>query len=138
MNRILNILLITIAIGVGGCNFGEDDADSPQPTSPSVRAARNERIRQLEEELDVRDRQTGELRDRAAQLARQIKKLKFLNEQLQRQLDAVGDAPRQRDKFKQQVAEKQLEIDRLKSRIERLERAVAPATSGPTTRPNRE
>ncbi|MCK4626362.1 MAG: hypothetical protein KAV00_13675 [Phycisphaerae bacterium] len=136
MNRILNILLITLALGVGGCNFGKDNTGSPQPRSPSVRAARNERITQLEDELDIRDKQIEELRTRAGRLAREIKRLKFLNEQMEKQLEAVGDAPRRRDEFKQQVAEKQLEIDRLKSQIRKLEQAIRLATSKPTTRPD--
>ncbi len=135
MNRILNILLIVLALGVGGCNFGKDNTNS-QPRSPSVRAARNERITQLEDELDIRDKQIEELRTRAGRLAREIKRLKFLNEQMEKQLEAVGDAPRRRDEFKQQVAEKQLEIDRLKSQIRKLEQAIRLATSKPTTRPD--
>ncbi len=131
MSRILNILLIVLTLGVGGCNFGKDNTNS-QPRSSSARSAGNERITQLEDELDIRGKQIEELRTRAGQLARQIKNLKFLNDQLEKQLKAVGDAPRRRDEFKQQVAEKQLEIDRLKSQI----RQLAQATSKPTTRPD--
>ena len=135
MSRILNILLIVLALGVGGCKFGRDSADS-QPQSPPGRTAGNDRITQLEDELDIRGKQIEELRTRAGQLARQIRKLEFLNDQLEKQLEAVGDAPRQRDKFKQQVAEKQLEIDRLKSQIRQLEQASGPVPPHPTTRPD--
>lgn len=135
MSRILNILLIVLALGVGGCKFGRDSADS-QPQSSSGQTARDGRTTQLQDELDIRDKQIEELRIRAAQLAKQIRKLEFLNDQLQKQLNAVGDAPRRRDEFKQKVAEKQLEIDRLKSQIRRLEQTLNPATSKPTTRPD--
>ena len=135
MSRILNILLIVLALGVGGCKFGKGSADS-QPQSSSGQTARDERTTQLQDELDIRDKQIEELRSRAAQLVIQVKKLEFLNDQLQKQLEAVGDAPRRRDEFKQKVAEKQLEIDRLKSQIRRLEQTLSPATSKPTTRPD--
>jgi uncharacterized protein HemX len=135
MGRILNILLIVLALGVGGCKFGKNNTDLQQQSS-SGQATRDERTTQLEDELDIRDKQIEELRIRAGQFARQIKKLEFLNDQLQKQLEAVGDAPRQRDKFKQQVAEKQLEIDRLKSQIRKLEQAPGPATPQPTTKPD--
>ena len=135
MSRILNILLIVLALGVGGCKFGENNANS-QPQSSSGQTAGNDQITQLEDELDIRGKQVEELRIRAAQLAKQINKLEFLNNQLEQQLKAVGNAPRQRDEFKQKVAEKQLEIDRLKSQIRQLTQALGPATPQPTTKPD--
>ncbi len=142
MNRSLNILIV-ITLVLGGCDIGRKKRDdSPQPPSPSVQAARDVRITQLEDELHKREKQLEELRARADLLAQRAKKLEFLNEQLQKQLNAVGDAPRQRDRYKQQAAVKQLEIDSLKRQIKELKRAIgvpsSQPTSAPITRPDQE
>ncbi|MDY7010783.1 MAG: hypothetical protein SVV80_08540, partial [Planctomycetota bacterium] len=55
--------------------------------------------------------------------------------QLQEQLKAVGDAPRQRDLYKQQATENQLQIGRLQRQIKELKRAMGVPTSHPTTAP---
>ncbi|MCD4699345.1 MAG: hypothetical protein K8R91_02085 [Phycisphaerae bacterium] len=128
--RLWGVLLI-FAAGLCGCKFSAQAGDSAQPLSPSVQAARNERITQLEDELHMRDKQIEELRSRDDLLSGQAKRLEFLNEQLQKQLKAVGDAPRQRDRYKQQAAENQLEIDRLRSQIKELKLAIGVPTSKP-------
>ena len=128
-------VLLVVAAGYGGCKFPAKDTDSAQPPGPPVQAARNKRITQLEDELYERDKQIEELRIRVDLLAEQAKKLEFLNEQLQKQLEAVGDAPRQRDRYRQQAAEKQLEIDRLRSQIRQLKHALGLPTSQPTSAP---
>jgi predicted RNase H-like nuclease (RuvC/YqgF family) len=126
-------ILVVLATGLIGCEFDSEDPAAPQvPPAQSADAAR---IAQLEDEVRIRDRQIDELRIRANRLARRVREVEFLNEQLGRQLDAVGDAPRQRDLYKRQAAERQLEIDRLRRRFERLRRAMGVTTSQPATAP---
>jgi len=127
--------LLVFTAGLCGCKSLASRGDSPQPPSPPVQAERDERIAQLEDELHMRDKQIEELRAREDLLSEQAKKLEFLNEQLQKQLKAVGDAPRQRDRYKQLAVENQLEIDRLRSQIKELKRAIGPPTSQPTSAP---
>lgn len=133
--RLWAVLLVFTAGLLCGCKHSAQTDDSAQPPSPSVRAARNEQITPLENELYLRDKQIEELRARNDLLSERVKKLEFLNEQLREQLKAVGDAPRQRDLYKQQATENQLQIGRLQRQIKELKRAMGVPTSHPTTAP---
>ncbi len=132
----LSILLILAAVPCGCKLTGNESASAPSPSS--VRQTPQEkRIAQLENELRMRDKQLEELRTRADRLAERVRRLEFLNDQLDKHLKTVGDAPRRRDLYKKRLAESELEVERLRRLIEHLQRPPDQPTSGPTTAPTR-
>ena len=58
-------------------------------------------------------------------LLARLRKLEFRCEQLRKQLEVVGDAPAQRDRYKRLSIKQALEIERLRQRINRLMQQIA-------------
>ena len=78
----------------------------------------------MKEQIRLKDEKIAELRQRSDRLAEKVRKLEFLNEQLQKQLEAVGDAPKQRDRYKKMLINKELEIKRLEEKIKKLQQEI--------------
>jgi predicted RNase H-like nuclease (RuvC/YqgF family) len=125
--------LLVFVLGMGGCRFKNADTTADQqPDEPTTKPGQVARLQATTRILDDR---AEELRQRSSRLAEQVRQLKFLNTQLRKQLEAVGDAPRERDALGEQVARQKTEIDRLQQRIQELEQRLAVSSSGPSTRP---
>ena len=99
---------------------------TPAPVAPAPRPARaeNRRIADLQTQVDVLRQRIGELSDRNDRLVEEIRRLKFTNTQLRKQLEVVGDAPRQRDKYRALAAALEAEVRRLRRQVRRLEALV--------------
>jgi len=132
--------ILLLATVLSGCeHFRRDEPDpAPAPSAPApddhLTEAEREVARLAEENRGLNERM-GELRNRCDLLADKARDLQFANEQLRKQLDAVGDAPRQRDAYKAKALRMELEIERLKARIAELEQLLAPPATRPATRP---
>jgi len=101
-------------------------SEAPDPnlvlTPEQVAELRNENtlLKAQLEDAQVRDRQ----------LAEQVKELRFLDDQQQKQIKYLAEAPGERDRFKAQVEELKAENQLLRERI-RLLQGGAPAPPAP-------
>ena len=77
----------------------------------------------------------AELRQRNSGLSQEVNRLKFLNEQLRKQLSAVGDAPAQRELYRSHLAKQQLLVERLQKRVSQLEQQMGSAAGRLDERP---
>jgi len=124
--------LLVFVLGMGGCRLKNADTTADQqPDEPTTMPGEVARLQATTRILDERAEELGQ---RSSRLAEQVRQLKFLNTQLRKQLETVGDAPRQRDALSEQVARQKIEIDRLQQRIQELEQRLAVSSSGPSTR----
>jgi predicted RNase H-like nuclease (RuvC/YqgF family) len=126
--------ILAALIALGGCDLGPGRTDTPQRPSLSRLATSNERVSRLNMEIRERDLRIKELEEHAERLAEKLRQAEFLNEQLRKQLAAVGDAPSERDRYKELSAQQSLEIRRLERAIEELRRQLG-ATDAPATQP---
>lgn len=129
------ILLLGVA-GAGGCRLNATDrayAENPGAPDGELRE-----VEQLRAEAAMLKTRMEELRGRSQSLSDEVARLKFLNEQLRRQLAAVGDAPKQCDRYREQLAEQLLLIERLKHRVEELEKLLPPGARGAELAPRPE
>ena len=118
------ILPMTILLSLTGCQLKTWNLSSKQPEPTTVSSSTNEEISRLKEQIRLKDEKIAELRQRSDRLAEKVRKLEFLNEQLQKQLEAVGDAPRQRDRYKKMLINKELEIKRLEDKVKKLQQEI--------------
>ena len=119
------ILPMTILLSLTGCQLKTWNLSSKQPEPTTVSSSTtNEEISRLKEQIRLKDEKIKELSLRADRLAEKVRKLEFLNEQLQKQLEAVGDAPKQRDRYKKMLINKELEIKRLEDKIKKLQQEI--------------
>ncbi|MCD6377866.1 MAG: hypothetical protein J7L99_03320 [Planctomycetes bacterium] len=118
------ILPMTILLSLTGCQLKTWNLSSKQPEPTRASSSTNEEISRLKEQIRLKDEKIKELSLRADRLAEKVRKLEFLNEQLQKQLEAVGDAPKQRDRYKQMLINKELEIKRLEDKIKKLQQEI--------------
>ena len=115
---------MTILLSLTGCQLKTWNSSSKRPEPTTVSSSPNEEISRLKEQIRLKDEKIKELSLRADRLAEKVRKLEFLNEQLQKQLEAVGDAPKQRDRYKKMLINKELEIKRLEDKIKKLEQEI--------------
>jgi cell division protein FtsB len=101
-------------------------------TDPNLEVKPAEALRLKDENKTLRD-QLQELQVRDQQLADQLKQTKILYEGQVNMIDALKDAPGERDKYKKQVEDLKAENDRLRQEITRLKTGEAPAASQPAS-----
>ncbi|KPK86715.1 MAG: hypothetical protein AMJ81_00570 [Phycisphaerae bacterium SM23_33] len=119
-----------------GCELDTDRTTTPQRPGMERMATINNRMSKLQMELTERDLRIKELTEHVERLSVRLKKAEFINEQLSKQLVAVGDAPRDRDRYKGLTVQQGLEIQRLQRRIEDLRKRLGRTTaSAPATQP---
>jgi len=118
------ILPMTILLSLAGCQLKTWNLSSKQTEPTTVPSSTSEEISRLKEQIRLKDEKIKELSLRADRLAEKVRKLEFLNEQLQKQLEAVGDAPKQRDRYKQMLINKELEIKQLEDKIKKLQQEI--------------
>ena len=118
------ILPMTILLSLAGCQLKTWNLSSKQTEPTTVPSSTSEEISRLKEQIRLKDEKIKELSLRADRLAEKVRKLEFLNEQLQKQLEAVGDAPKQRDRYKKMLINKELEIKRLEDKIKKLQQEI--------------
>lgn len=144
MMRLIVILVLLWAAALSGCQDGwtwqrlgpKPQATTARSPAAAVIAEKDQRIRQLEGEVVAVQARVEELRQRAARLEDQVRKLEFMNDQLARQLDAVGQAPRERDLALTHLEEAQADVQLLRQRVNDLERRLElPLTTWPATMP---
>lgn len=129
------VIVALVALAVAGCNLNLTERGDPAP--PSALDGAPDELQQLRAEAGMLKTRLNELGGRNLLLAEELTKLKFLNEQLRKQLLAVGDAPRQRDDYRKRLARQEILIKRLEARIAELEGRPRPV-SPPTSMPKRE
>ena len=110
--------ILVLAVLLAGCEpaanpFRPARAPPPEP----VRTGNDP----TQDRIDLLEQRVKELSARCIRLQEEAKKLEFQNEQLRLQLDVVGAAPRQRDRYKLALAEQELELQRACRRIAELE-----------------
>ena len=115
---------MVILLNLTSCQLKTWNSSSKQPEPTTVSSSTNEEIIRLKEQIHLKDEKIKELCLRADRLAEKVRKLEFLNEQLQKQLEAVGDAPKQRDRYKKMLINKELEIKRLEDKIKKLQQEI--------------
>ena len=121
MARRVCILLAAAALFAPGCKdqdfnwWKKSPGEAGADEAPTPQQREIERLR--EENRGLNERLT-EGKNRSALLAKKVKQQEFINDQLRRQLQAVGDAPLQRDNYKARCA-------RLEQHIEELEAQLA-------------
>ena len=115
---------MTILLSLAGCQLKTWNLSSKQTEPTTVPSSTSEEISRLKEQIRLKDEKIKELSLRADRLAEKVRKLEFLNEQLQKQLEAVGDAPKQRDRYKQMLINKELEIKQLEDKIKKLQQEI--------------
>jgi len=115
---------MTILLSLTGCQLKTWNSSSKRPEPTTVSSSTSEEISRLKEQIRLKDEKIAELRQRSDRLAEKVRKLEFLNEQLQKQLEAVGDAPKQRDRYKKMLINKELEIKRLEDKIKKLQQEI--------------
>jgi len=129
-------IALWVVSAVSGCGdrLGESDP-RPRPATPPVPSPPGQHNQRLKAEvLGLRGR-VNDLSQRSSVLEKKVRELTFLNEQLTKQLGAVGNAPGERDKYRSMVAAQQLKIAGLQKRIAELEKhtqADGSATSQPS------
>jgi len=127
MNRILVVTLVCSAVFYcAGCkkfSLGRKKAE-PEP----LETAEQQQIRELKavnttlkDKLAVRDSQVKELRERADTLAQKVRKLEFINERQEKQIDVLAQAPLARDEYKDLCEELKKSLERVTTRLATLE-----------------
>ena len=146
MNDLRRILTIALAVMLVGCGqrWGLRNNPSPSPAGETAQKPtdppdpRDVRIRQLLTQRAVLDAKITELGATNSRLTDRVNELEFLNRQLTGQLKVVGEAPRERDRFKARVLRLELENAQLRERIGQLEGllGIKPATTtAPASQP---
>jgi len=124
------ILPMAILLSLTSCQLKTWNLSSKQTEPTTVPSSTNEEISRLKEQIRLKDEKIKELSLRADRLAEKVRKLEFLNELLQKQLEAVGDAPKQRDRYKKMLINKELEIKRLEDKIKKLQEEIIHLKTG--------
>jgi outer membrane murein-binding lipoprotein Lpp len=122
---------VVLSAALAGCAMWQSSANPPPPPPagpPATQAAAND----LQTKVDSLTAQVDELKARNQRLSEQVTGLNTTNDQLMRQLQAVGDAPRQRDTYKQWWEQEQRRAQLLLKQIDELR---AQLHLPPTTRP---
>ena len=104
------LILTSLAMLLPGCPV------AGPPAGGAV--SQEERNRLLQVQVNASSERIAELQARCDKLDIEIRRLSSLNHQLEEQLKAVGDAPRQRDMYKRQVRDLTAEVERLRTRLQ--------------------
>ncbi|HUT60031.1 MAG TPA: hypothetical protein VNA25_19470 [Phycisphaerae bacterium] len=104
-----------------------------QPGEPATGPADD--LASLKAENEILRSELDELRVRERRLAEQLKDLKFLNAQQLKQIEALADAPEQRDQYKAKAEQLEQELKRLKDQLSLLKygRVFSEPSSQPAT-----
>ncbi len=116
------VIVLLGALVAGGCGGPRSSPGGPEPGAPPKLGLTE--VEKLRAECAMLKDQLTELRGRNSLLAEELTKLTFLNGQLRKQLEAVGDAPRQRDQYKGELARQQILVEQLRLRVRQLEGAA--------------
>ncbi len=133
-------LMIALALAIGGCkdkgwNWWKKDAVQGDSAASAPAAETTPQEREIERITDSNrtlDERLTETRNRSDLLSKKVKQLEFVNAQLRRQLAAVGDAPRERDRYKARADRLDKHVKELELQLTELVKLRAPQ---PTTRP---
>jgi len=125
-------ILLLAALVVAGCGRHKVRVDATQEsTEVTVSAAQSNRLTgsgvqsdRLDAKMRMMTARMSELQQRNRSLAQELGRLKFLNDQLRKQLVAVGDAPGQNKFHRSQLAKQRLLIEQLNRRIAEMERKL--------------
>jgi len=113
-------VVVCTFLALAGCG----PRPGPTATGPSQPATGGE-VAKLREQLRQRELRIRTLEAQVGRLLARLRKLEFRCEQLCKQLEVVGDAPAQRDRYKRLSIKQALEIERLRQRINRLMQQIA-------------
>jgi len=128
-------LLLWVVSALSGCGDGLRKSDQrARPATPPVPSPPGQNNQRHQSEILGLRGKVNDLSRRSSALEKRVHELTFLNEQLSKQLGAVGNAPGERDKYRAMVAAQELKIAGLQKRIAELEKqphADGSATSQP-------
>ncbi len=135
-------LLACALPALAGCGLRSATAPTSRPAQAPGEATGE--VARLQGRLRQRELRIKELEAQVGRLSGRLRSLEFRCEQLRKQLQAVGDAPAQRDHYQKLSIKQALEIQELRRRIDRLletiargQVATAPASRpGPRRRPD--
>jgi len=128
MSRSIAIIVGSVLLVLAGCDV---NGSFPGPGETGD----DGRVNRLQSEVDTLTAKLEELGADYDTLSSKLTEQKFINEQLNEQLEIVADAPRQRDQYQRLATERLLEIERLKRRIATLEELLGIPASRPATMP---
>lgn len=124
------ILLVTLATLAAGCGDPPPSSYAPllpnlasQPTTAPSEELQAENLR-LRAEIRVLEQERDDLLKREERLAAELRNLKFLSEQQAKQLEAVADAPKQRDYYRRQAEKLTAEKEELLKQAQELRRQL--------------
>ena len=123
-------IMLLAAMVSAGCEFDNDFGTPPGGREPR-KTAKDLEIERLQALSDSLRAQLKERGDDYEKLRVKLNKQEFINKQLEEQLKAVGDAPRERDKYRKRAIEMMLTVERLKERIATLEERLGVPASQP-------
>ena len=120
------LLLTVLAFSAGGCKKGDSawwkkkapDGDAATATTAPELTPHEREVERLNEANRTLEERLAETTNRSNLLSKKVKQLEFVNDQLRKQLAAVGDAPQQRDQYK-------AKSERLDKHIKELELQLA-------------
>ncbi len=127
--RCATTILLLAAMASAGCEF-DNDFGAPGGREPR-KTAKDIEIERLQAESDGLHAKLTELGADYKKLETELTRLEFTNDQLNKQVDAVADAPRERDKYRRRAIDLMLEVERLKQRIATLEELLGIPASRP-------
>jgi chromosome segregation ATPase len=145
----LGAAIVWLAVCGAGCQW--PGPPEPEPQTPNREADLTAEVRVLQdrvEKLQARNKllslRVDELSAREGKLSERLQRAEFVRDRLEVQLDAVRDAPRQRDHYRQRVELLSIENERLAKKVTELQSLVRSLTdelealrARATTRPAR-
>ena len=139
--RLTSICVCILALATGSCakwRWGKSDTPPSSPTTNPAKEDPQAQVKTLKEELaTVKGRnlilaaRLEEQLAREQRLSDQVNKLRFLNTQQQMQIEALSDAPAQRDASRERADQLTRQVAELKQRIEELQAVIAEAKASP-------
>ena len=107
-----------------------DEAQQDQPTTSPA-----DELAAVKADNEILHSQINELRVRERRLSDQLRELKFINAQQTKQIEALADAPEQRDKYKRKAEQLEEEAKRLRDQLSLLKyvRVFSSPSSQPAT-----
>ena len=138
----VSICLCVLALTPAACNLKSANKPEIATNTPSADlAGRTKKLEELNATLLSRNRvlslQLEELLAREKRLAAEVNRLRFLSDQQREQLDALSDAPTERDAYRSQCHELAEKVFQLERQLDELKATIASlqAKRQPETRP---
>jgi regulator of replication initiation timing len=136
-------ILLLAALAVMGCGRHKVRVDATQESDQhTVSRSQSNRLTvsgaqadRLDAKMRMMTARMSELQQRNRSLVQELGRLRFLNDQLRKQLVVVGDSPNQSKLYKSQLAKQRLLIEQLNQRIAEMEQKLKAGSARLTNQP---